>query len=82
MCNIFFFSDRYNCKALGDNYIFSLGRCYYIEETGMTFLEASDNCEHRFGRYGSGRHFEPMAQLSNDIVIQAARDIIGNNNIQ
>ena len=45
----------------------------------MTFLEASDNCENRFGRYGSGRHFEPMDKLSNDIVIQAAREIVGNN---
>jgi len=72
--------DEFNCKALGDQYIFVMGKCYYIEEAGMSFLQGSDNCENRFGKYGSGQHFEPMDQLCNDIVIQAAREIVGNNN--
>ena len=80
MCKKNVFSDKFQCEALGDQYIFVMGKCYYIEEAGMSFLEGSDNCENRFGKYGSGRHFEPMDQLCNDIVIQAAREIVGNNN--
>jgi len=82
MCKKIVFSDEFYCKALGDKYIFVMGKCYFIEEAGMTFLEGSDNCENRFGKYGSGRHFEPMNQFSNDIVIQAAREILGNDNSQ
>ena len=47
-----------------------------MEETAMTYLDAANNCENRFGKFGSGQHFEPMDQLSNDNVIQVAREMV------
>ena len=69
-----FFPDSIKCDALGDNYIFILGNCYYIEEETLSFEDAVQNCANRFEN--NGKIFEPKDQVTNDEVIRTAREWI------
>ena len=65
---------------LGTNYFYFDGNMYYVEENFMNFNDAAENCKTMFESFtdesfGNGTLFEPRDKLTNDEVINMARQI-------
>ena len=57
------------------------GRCYYFENSKMTYQQAQINCRHKFGSYYSGRLVEPMSiEIGTALLTKAkALNVIGSS---
>ena len=72
---IYGFSTVSVCPSYDGYYEAITGRCYYFENSKMTYQHAKLNCRHKFGSYYSGRLVEPMSIEIVKALVTKAKDL-------